>query len=140
MHKRREIAGLAALIALLTAALFPAACLLTGGQEDTKEREIVQTLERYRLHRALPACMAVEPMMEIEDVWAIEDAREESAEPLVTRMYRDGAELGYDAESRTFYCPLDDGKTEEWPHLEILAGGGTYIDPSARRLDRRLRL
>ena len=106
MHKRSKIVGLAVLIVLLTAALFPAARLLSGGeQEDTKENRIAQTLERYRLHQAQRAYAVVEPLMEIEDAWAIEDTREESADPLVTRMYHNGAEMGFDAQSRTFYCP-----------------------------------
>lgn len=124
MHKRSKIVGLAVLIVLLTAALFPAARLLSGGeQEDTKENRIAQTLERYRLHQAQRAYAVVEPLMEIEDAWAIEDTREESADPLVTRMYHNGAEMGFDAQSRTFYCPLDSGEWEDWPNLEILAGG-----------------
>ena len=48
----------------------------------------------------------VGPVREIEEIWAIEDEREESEEPLVTRLFCNGAEAAYDAESNTFYCTL----------------------------------
>ena len=32
----------------------------------------------------------VEPVREIEEIWALEDAREESEEPLVTRLFCNG--------------------------------------------------
>lgn len=61
--------------------------------------------------------------MDIETIWAIEDAREEAERPLVTRMYRDGAVLGFDEASRTFYCTLGLETGEEWPEIALSARG-----------------
>lgn len=65
---------------------------------------------------------------EIEEIWALEDEREESGEPLVTRLFCDGAEIAYDAESNTFYCTLGLENGAEWPEIELtaekIAGGG----------------
>ena len=70
----------------------------------------------------------VEPVREIEAIWAIEDEREESEEPLVTRLFCNGAEAAYDAESNTFYCTLGLENGEEWPEIELTTaknvGGG----------------
>ena len=41
----------------------------------------------------------VEPVREIEEIWALEDAREESEEPLVTRLFCNGIPMAYDADS-----------------------------------------
>ena len=61
----------------------------------------------------------VEPVREIEAIWAIEDEREESEEPLVMRLFCNGAEAAYDAESNTFYCTLGLENGEEWPEIEL---------------------
>lgn len=63
----------------------------------------------------------VEPVREIEEIWAIEDEREESVEPLVTRLFCNGAELAYDAESNTFYCTLGLENGAEWPEIKLTA-------------------
>ena len=61
----------------------------------------------------------VEPVREIEAIWAIEDEREESEEPLVTRLFCNGAEAAYEAESNTFYCTLGLENGEEWPKIKL---------------------
>ena len=61
----------------------------------------------------------VGPVREIEASGAIEDEREESEEPLVTRLFCNGAEAAYDAESNTFYCTLGLENGEEWPEIEL---------------------
>ena len=71
----------------------------------------------------------VEPVREIEAIWAIEDEREESEEPLVTRLFCNGTEAAYDAESNTFYCTLGLENGEEWPEIKLttaqnVGGGG----------------
>ena len=64
----------------------------------------------------------VQPCPEdIEAIWAIEDARKESAQPLVTALENDGMPLAYDRESNTFYCTLGLGQTEAWPQLHLTA-------------------
>ena len=73
----------------------------------------------------------VEPVREIKEIWALEDAREESEEPLVTRLFCNGAEAAYDAESNTFYCTLGLENGEEWPEIELTTaknvGGGLTL-------------
>ena len=73
----------------------------------------------------------VEPVREIEEIWALEDAREESEEPLVTRLFCNGAEAAYDAESNTFYCTLGLENGEEWPKIKLTTaknvGGGLTL-------------
>ena len=73
----------------------------------------------------------VEPVREIEAIWAIEDEREESEEPLVTRLFCNGAEAAYDAESNTFYCTLGLENGEEWPKIKLTTaknvGGGLTL-------------
>ena len=73
----------------------------------------------------------VEPVREIEAIWAIEDEREESEEPLVTRLFCNGAEAAYDAESNTFYCTLGLENGEEWPEIKLTTaqnvGGGLTL-------------
>ena len=73
----------------------------------------------------------VGPVREIEEIWALEDAREESEEPLVTRLFCNGAEAAYDAESNTFYCTLGLENGEEWPEIELTTaknvGGGLTL-------------
>ena len=73
----------------------------------------------------------VEPVREIEAIWAIEDEREESEEPLVTRLFCNGAEAAYEAESNTFYCTLGLENGEEWPKIKLTTaknvGGGLTL-------------
>ena len=73
----------------------------------------------------------VGPVREIEAIWAIEDEREESEEPLVTRLFCNGAEAAYDAENNTFYCTLGLENGEEWPEIELTTaknvGGGLTL-------------
>ena len=60
---------------------------------------------------------------EIEELWEIEDAREESETPLVTRLECNGAPMAYDAQENRFYCVLGLGHGSEWPDLHITAPG-----------------
>ena len=73
-----------------------------------------------------PYAALVQPVMEIEEIWAIEDAREESDEPLVTMLENRGVPLAYDAQSNTFYCTLGLENEDEWPdvHLHALDADG----------------
>ena len=70
---------------------------------------------------ASPYAPMIGPVREIEEIWAIEDEREMSGMPLVTRLQNDGAPLAYDAESRTFYCTLGLDNGDEWPVLHLTA-------------------
>lgn len=57
----------------------------------------------------------------IEEIWAIEDARRESDAPLVTELENLGVPLAYDAAVNTFYCTLGPGNGEAWPQIHITA-------------------
>lgn len=68
-----------------------------------------------------PYAPVVEPAMEIEKIWAIEDTRTESETPLVTVLENGGQLLGYDAESNTFYCTLGMENADAWPDIRLTA-------------------
>ena len=76
---------------------------------------------------ASPYAPVVEPCRDIEDIWAIEDAREESDAPLVTALDNNGQALGYDAASNTFYCTLGLDHGEEWPQIHLTAPGAKGV-------------
>ena len=75
---------------------------------------------------ASPYAPVVAPCREIEEIWAIEDARQESETPLVTALEMNGMPLGYDAESNTFYCTLG-MEGEEWPDIHLTAPGARGV-------------
>ncbi|MBP3522300.1 MAG: CotH kinase family protein [Clostridia bacterium] len=74
-----------------------------------------------------PYAPAVKPVLEIEEIWAIEDAREESDAPLVTALESNGMRLGYDAQENTFYCSVGLDNGEEWPELRLSAPGAKGV-------------
>ncbi|MGN0773050.1 MAG: CotH kinase family protein [Candidatus Ventricola sp.] len=74
-----------------------------------------------------PYAPEVRPVMDIEEIWAIEDAREESGVPLVTCLENDGMRLGYDAQENTFYCPIGLDNGEAWPELHLRAPGAEGV-------------
>jgi len=57
----------------------------------------------------------------VEEIWAIEDARTESEAPLVTALQNHGVPLVYDAQRNTFYCTLGMENTEAWPDIHLTA-------------------
>lgn len=66
----------------------------------------------------------VEPVREIEEIWALEDEREESEEPLVTRLFCNGVPLVYDEENNVFYCSLGLENGSQWPEIRMTASDG----------------
>jgi len=68
-----------------------------------------------------PYAPVMQPVAEIEEIWAIEDTRQESEIPLVMRLLNHGAELGYDESENTFYCTLGMDNGETWPQLHLTA-------------------
>ena len=76
---------------------------------------------------ASPYAPVVKPCFEIEEVWAIEDARQESEMPLVTALEMNGMPLGYDAENNIFYCTLGMGNGENWPEIHLTAPGAKGV-------------
>ncbi len=67
----------------------------------------------------------VEPVREIEEIWALEDAREESEEPLVTRLLANGVPMAYDAENNVFYGSLGLENGAQWPEIDSTASEET---------------
>ena len=76
---------------------------------------------------ASPYAPVVEPVMEIEKIWVIEDARTESETPLVTALENHGQALGYDEASNTFYCTLGMGNEDAWPDIRLTAPGAKDV-------------
>ena len=77
---------------------------------------------------ASPYAPAAVPAPEnIEEIWAIEDARAESDVPLVTVLENHGMRLGYDAQENTFYCPIGMETGDEWPQLYLTAPGAKGV-------------
>ena len=74
-----------------------------------------------------PYAPVAQTAVDIEAIWAIEDAREESERPLVTRLANDGVALGYDRESNTFYCPIGLENGDEWPQIRLTAPGAEGV-------------
>lgn len=74
-----------------------------------------------------PYAPVVEPVMEIEDVWAIEDARSESTQPLVTALENNGVPLMYAPAENTFYCTLGLGHADAWPDIHLTAPGAKDV-------------
>ena len=76
-----------------------------------------------------PYAPLVAPVMDIEAIWEIEDARRESDGPLVTHLENHGVPLAYDAQSNTFYCTLGLEQGDEWPDIHLTAPGsrGTQL-------------
>ena len=75
-----------------------------------------------------PYAPVVAPVAEIEEIWAIEDARVESDVPLVTALENYGVLLGYDAPENTFYCTLGLDHGETWPDIHLTAPGAEDVN------------
>jgi len=63
----------------------------------------------------------------IEEIWAIEDLREESSEPLVAALENHGMPLAYDRTMNTFYCTLGLENGETWPDIHLTAPDASGI-------------
>jgi len=77
---------------------------------------------------ASPYAPVIEPCREIEEIWAIEDARQESEKPLVTALEMNGMPLGYDAENNVFYCTLGMDGGDDWPQIHLTAPDAKGIE------------
>ncbi|MBQ7052578.1 MAG: CotH kinase family protein [Clostridia bacterium] len=123
MHKRRNVLVTGLVVLLLVLFLAPAAVFMKPESEAFSDAEhLIEPM--LRLMAAAPASAAnipVEPMIDIEAAWAIEDTREEAWEPLVAGMRNGSDELGFDAESITFYCTLGMELGDSWPQIDLFA-------------------
>lgn len=120
--------GTMLLVAVLIMLLVPLVHLLSSGMGaidlNDAEHMVKPMLAMLAESPQMKANTAVEPMLELEDAWAIEDTREESwEEPLVIGMRNGANELGFDRESNTFYCTLGMEDTGDWPELALFAQG-----------------
>lgn len=85
---------------------------------DELQQRIGDMHVRHTAHLQREEGTAVESLMAIEDAWAIEDTRSEAAHPLVVQMHNGDEELGFDLESRTFYCTIG-SEAEAWPDMQL---------------------
>lgn len=123
MHMRRKILMTGMAVAVLVFALVPLTQLLVLGQE-TKEDASSMIEPMLDLIAASPRYQAkspVGPLLELEDAWAIEDERSEAEDELIIGMRNGLDEMGYDRESRTFYCTVGMDGGEAWPQLDMYA-------------------
>ena len=125
---RRKLFKSMLLVALLIVLLLPLVHVLSSGQNavdaNDAEHMVKPMLAMLAESPQMKANTAVEPILELEDAWAIEDTREESwEEPLVVGMRNGENELGFDRESNTFYCTLGMEDTGDWPELALFAQG-----------------
>ena len=122
---RKKILKTGLLAVLLIVLLVPLAHLLSSGQDDLSENDaahtVVPMLEMLAVSPTYCAVTEIEPIMELEDAWAVEDTRTESEAPLVIGMRNGDHELGYDEESRTFYCTIGMEMGDTWPELALFA-------------------
>ena len=77
---------------------------------------------------ASPYAPVVQPVRDIEEIWAIEDTRQESEEPLISAMENHGAALGYDWFENTFYCTLGMENGDTWPDIHLTVPGAKDIE------------
>ena len=75
-----------------------------------------------------PYAPQVQPVRDIEELWAIEDTRQESEAPLVTALENFGVPLGYDKGSNTFYCTIGLDNGDEWPEMKLTVPDGAGVN------------
>lgn len=75
---------------------------------------------------ASPYAPAVGPCIDIEEMWAIEDAREYVEGALITRLEMNGVPLAYSEAENMFYCPIGLDH-EEWPRIHLTAPGAKGV-------------
>lgn len=74
-----------------------------------------------------PYAPPVEGTTEIETIWEIEDARQESDAPLVTAMQNNSVPLAYDAAENTFYCTLGMETGEDWENINLTVSDAPQV-------------
>ena len=129
MNRRRKLITAAVFVLLLCVLLAPLAQLLSLGDHtlDQKQAAIARALEMEKERSALSPYVPVQGVPDIEDIWAIEDARTETDAELVDSMRCSTGEMGYDAESRTFYATLGIENGDEWPEIALSARGAEDV-------------
>lgn len=125
MNRRWNLIAAGIGVLLLALALAPLAGVMSGAEKalDAKQAAIARALEIERERQRLAPPAPVQTAADIETIWAIEDAREETEEQLVDSMFCGADEMGYDAESRTFYATLGLDNGDDWPEVALHARG-----------------
>lgn len=126
MNRRKNLIVVSIGILLLILMLIPVAGMLAYGADhalDQKQAAIGRALEMEQERKKFSAYVDVQQYLDIEQIWAIEDTRVETDEPLINAMKSGTGEMGYDAQSRTFYCTLGIENGDEWPEIEMKARG-----------------
>jgi len=123
---RKSIFKTGLLVVLMISLLAPVAVRLSKTQRNLlsnhAERVVKPLIDIYSQSAAHLANTPVQPMMELESIWALEDTRSESEHPLVAGMRNGDSVLGYDAASQTFYCTIGlELQNGEWPELKLFA-------------------
>ena len=128
MHKRRKLLITLLFVLALVALMTPLTAGLTReiAAQKAADDALLAMHVGHAAHLEQAKGEPVLPMIDIEDAWAIEDMREESAEPLVMAMHNGESALGFDRESRTFYCTLG-LEGEDWPEIALTAKGAEGV-------------
>lgn len=128
MFKRRKLLATLAIMLALVALMTPLVMRLTReiAQQRAQDEAILSMHIEHAAQMEASKGDAVQAMINMEDAWAIEDTREESEQPLVRAMYCGNDALGFDRDSRTFYCTLGlDGG--DWPEITLTAKGESGV-------------
>jgi len=128
MSQKKNLILTACLVLVLSVVLWPMLVYLQDRTDETgqTQREIEKMYVRYEAYLQSGSPGRVEPLMEMEEAWAIEDSRSEAAGPLVTGMYNGASELGFDRDDNTFYCSVGINR-EEWPELHLTMRGSDGV-------------
>lgn len=124
MSPKKNLILAAGLVLVLTAVLWPFVSVLQESAEktDVVRHEIEKMYDSYVQHLQSGSTCRVEPLMELEDAWAIEDSRSEAELPLVIAMSSGESELGFDKAGNTFYHSIGT-EMDEWPELDLVIHG-----------------
>lgn len=126
MYPRKRVLQAFLCTAALLVTLIPFCAMLESGKAfnhvDDMQRQISDMHIRHAERTKRAPGADVEPIIAIEEAWAIEDTREEAMDLLVSEMHHGSDELGFDRESGTFYCSIAPG-LEQWPELRLTARG-----------------
>ena len=105
------------MVVFLTVFLSRTQALAVTAEEEAERVEQLSAMEPTQREE-----IAVQPLIEIEKTWEIEDTHTAAASQLVTSVSFCRGETGHDRESHTFYASLGTGLTQ-WPELEMTASG-----------------
>ena len=128
MNNKKKILLTILVVLFLVAAMIPlAVTMMETAKKDALSSELLEAFERYAA-RKNERGTNVRPAVDIEEIWALEDTRTEAEGWLISSMKNGDAPLGFDAGSGTFYCTLGEGRTEQWPQIDLQAWGADNLN------------